>query len=850
MPRVIAEDRFRSAYLLVESSQDFRYESLRERLFWEGVAFDILNDHVSGKKKTAIAEAALRYAIESVDVITEEDEKKSEPGIFKKAMLALGKVAAVTAKGPQGQVKSRNWWLFGGGGDKETAKYKQAYDDAIDKRNEVIGKVAIKSIKEIETEIKSKNKDFPNGGSKEDFESAIKAFVDTYVKIANAAGTEVPNVDTKAQSVNLENPIPVDDANAAIADLRKVMMFYDRELKDRYTYRMDHHSRSGPRLAEVLELDSLNEIEVEDIGKEGQKTSGMKGLESNVAPGILAALGAIGVGFAWLAKQSWFLEMFREPQKIIQIVKWVKEGGSKTGVSSHLGVLMGRPGENISGMKVIDFMSEMAKRGLVKDGMPTGNLLQLAKDAGNAQFADWWKSNLAGPTHANQSLAQAIPLSGSGAPGAGGDIFTGSVMKPVIRAVAQGGGGSAVAMGTVQAAGYLSGMLGAGALASAVTIKALRMYGAENSRSSYIQAAKDMMKDVKEPPKKEEEDRPPIPDPPTGKKITVTLENRRTLFQWPQEGGKPASPFTMPGYERKPGIPISIKGDEDLKKMCVLILQQDVIAKAVTGIEGDVNALQKYTWDFIDKRTEKDKGDEGDEGDRGKPKLTTPGEGTPSVIAIKDISANESLRMDLSLRAMMLEDADIRKIGSSKRRTKSAKALKQKMKDSSGQLPFPKGASTVEKNVMNDYMQMKDGDFDLQATASDNVVQGGLNSLRKRAKSGNVVLTFSTSTIKKLKSFGIDDEKKRQEILKIYAKNPDSAPDDVAAYKRIYSKLDSSKQEDFKKYLYALGLVKKKKEEKSKKAAPKGKSEGVEEAQMENFNFSLKDLIREIVSDS
>jgi len=846
MSRVITEERFKSAYLLIESSQDFQYESLRERLFWESVAFDILEDHISGKKKTAIAEAALRYAVESVDILTEDDEKKSEPGLFKKAMLALGKAAAITAKGPQGRVKSRNWWLFGGGGDKETAKYKQAYDDAIDKRNEVIGKVAKKSIKEIEAEIKTKNKDFPNGGSKEDFESAINAFVSTYVQIANAAGTEVPNFDTKAQIVNLEDPIPVDDANAAIADLRKVMMFYDRDLQDRYTYRMDHYKRSGLRLSEALEIESLNEIEAGDIGKEGQKTSGMEGLESNVAPGIIAALGAVGVGFAWLAKQPWFLEMFKDPQKVVEVVKWVKEGGSKTGVSSHLGVLMGRPGENLSGMKVVDFMAEMTKRGLVKDGMPTGNLLQLAKDAGNSQFADWWKANLAGPAHAKQTLAQAIPLRGAGAPGAGGDIFTGSVTKPLVRAVTQGGGAAAVKLGGIKAAGYLSGMLGAGAIASAVTIKALRMYGAENSRSSVIQAALDMMKDVKEPPKKKEEDRGDIPDPGKGKKIKVVLENERTLFVYPQDAGKPVLPFNMPGYERKPGIPISIKGDEDLKKMCILILQQDAIAKAMTGVEGDINALQKYDWEFEDKRTEKD---EGDQGDKDRTSITTPGQGTPSVIAIKDVSANESFRLDLSLKSMLFEDADIRKIGTNKRRTKSAKALKQKMQGDVSQLPFPKGAGTIEKNVMNDYMQMKDGDFDLQATASDNVVRGGLNSLRKRAKSGNVVLTFSTSTVKKLKSYGIDDEAKRQEILKIYTSNPDSAPD-ISAYKKIYNKLDASKREDFKQYLSALGLVKKEEANKPSKSKKSGKSESAGETQVESVDARLRNLIWEIMQNS
>ncbi len=335
--------------------------------------------------------------------------------------------------------------------------------------------------------------EFPNtdkGKSNTDgfaeFVYALKELATAYDSIFKAATT---------------GEMPAVLANELIADLRNYIKFnLDNELSDYYKHALRENKTNKNSLLErafggqgfsagVKDNDNSQNTDV-DYAAESET---IKDLKSTKAPKILAALGALGLGFEWLVKQPWFLQLFKNPTTAKQLIQTLTKGHTQ-GVTQHLATLTGQ--SNLSGMKVSDFISLMKSKGLVDSaGNPVSNLIKLASDAGNNNFAKWWATNLAGPTHANQTLAQAIPLSGAGAPGAGGDIFTKQVTSKVGETIMQGGGLSAVGA-TVSSLGPLAGVLGIGLIASGAAIAVLRKASLQKSRAAIMASVLNIMQNV------------------------------------------------------------------------------------------------------------------------------------------------------------------------------------------------------------------------------------------------------------------------------------------------------------------------------------------------------------------
>ena len=90
-------------------------------------------------------------------------------------------------------------------------------------------------------------------------------------------------------------------------------------------------------------------------------------------------------------------------------------GTGKVGTTYGLDILNGTPGKNLSGMQVGDFMSNMEGHGLVSNGQPTQNLLNLAKAGGTspADYTAWWGEAFGGASP-TATLGKTIPTSGLG----------------------------------------------------------------------------------------------------------------------------------------------------------------------------------------------------------------------------------------------------------------------------------------------------------------------------------------------------------------------------------------------------------------------------------------------------
>jgi hypothetical protein len=344
-------------------------------------------------------------------------------------------------------------------------------------------------------EFKGTFKEFPNMKSQEEFFKAVTSMAAAY--------------DSIVEGVKQKKLKP-EEANAIIGSLRSVVkVTLDRDLADIYK-----HFR-----------ESLIKEEPVDYAKE---TGTMKGLNSTTLPKVLAALGALGIGFGWLVKQAWFLNLFKST-RTIRFMYRILTSGRTLGVTEHLAVLMGSPGANISGMGVSDFLVKMKANGLVDAaGNPTPNLLNLARDAGNNDFAKWWADNLAGPDHAGQTLAEAIPLSGAGAPMAGGQIFTSTVTTHVTPLIS---GGTLSTVGTaVVGLGPLLSTLGIGLVLSGAAVYALRQKGLKSSRAEQLATLLNKMQDVEGSgeetgPTPQPEPQPEAqPEERTGPEVVITFD--------------------------------------------------------------------------------------------------------------------------------------------------------------------------------------------------------------------------------------------------------------------------------------------------------------------------------------
>jgi hypothetical protein len=517
--------------VLLEKGQHYTWKSKNEERLWVGAAEKILEAHLLGKKTNLSEAAILAFSraqgllVETVErnlltqfvlneaesseeaekTNTEKYEKASEKkGFFGKIAQSLGKgLAWVASKLPGKKLKSRNWKILGGGGSKEDERYRKAKEEALsDAYGDVFGKELNKLVDKIEQDnYDPKNGAFPNmsgEGSGGKFKEAIYSLVNFALLARVATGAPAPEgVDMEASKNSpFIGTASASDANKLIRGVRKLLQSYDRDLEDRWIYVLESSSRNTlPTLKEVYLSEAPQE---KDLGAAGTKTSSQDSL-SMKGPAVLAALGAAGAAFGWLAGQEWFMDMFRSPEEWKNVYKTLKTVDTK-GVTQELAILIGQPGGNISGMSVEDFMAKMAEHGLAGPSgpggefMPTDKLLKLAEEAGNPNFSDWWENNLIGKD--KLTLAKAIPMSGAGAPGAGGDIGIASfVTKFVGRKLVKAAGLSAVGT-TIQTIAPFAGGLGVGLLGGAAASALLRSYGAKNSRSSVIKAALDLLADA------------------------------------------------------------------------------------------------------------------------------------------------------------------------------------------------------------------------------------------------------------------------------------------------------------------------------------------------------------------
>lgn len=386
-------------------------------------------------------EIAIKLINEEIDRLYSEG--RIDEGMWDSIKNALAKITSIRKKLPFG------------------SKEREAAEKQFDKITSKVDNQFAIQINNLTKELKQKG--FPNQKDSMEFLGQAHTIASIYDSVAAA---------TK------ECKVPEEIGNEVISDLRKMLEFFiDHELESVYK-----------RLAEA-------EDDQEGPLTGTTDTKANKELQSNQAPAVLAALGALGSGFGWLIKQPWFLALFRNPKTLVTTIKTITKL-NRLGVTEHLAVLMGRPGANLSGMTVGAMKQALRNNGLVgADGNPTTNLINLARDGGNNNFLSWWNQNLAGTMHDNMTLAKAIPFSGAGAPGAGGDIFTSTVSKSMTQVV---GGGALTAAGAALAtAAPIVSALGIGLLASGAAVYMLRRHGRKYSRLKSLQAILEEMVDVK-----------------------------------------------------------------------------------------------------------------------------------------------------------------------------------------------------------------------------------------------------------------------------------------------------------------------------------------------------------------
>jgi len=810
MSPALREQRVDQLAHLIREGADYRWENETERHIWTQVAQEFLNEHLDGRK-SLVSEACFRAHVNKNDVLLAESAARLNEGFFSGLKDMLGGGLAKTFGKAFGGVKSRNWWIFGGGGDKETAKYRQAYVDATEENQQVFAKLGQTTLKTMVDQIKGVIEDWPNGGSVKEFTDAMAKFDQFYQSVRTAAGADTTDGTPPPQGVAPK--LSVEDANAIIKKLRQAMQFFDRELKDRYTYNLESRTRRVPTLVEALLLEAGED---DDIGAEGRKTSGMKGLESNLAPGILAALGLGGIAAGLLAQSDWFIKLtsvMKEspPTEIVQnTTKFVEEtlGTVKDGQGWMWSMNNLTPGgPNITGASP---MSDVVKKIAMAGGGDFSKGVQ-AYTSGDPPFlmggektAEMLMKLKDNPNAYGKTMMDLLGHTGTGTGKKIGDLvwvksgaqLKGLVMKPVQEVIKSAGSKvlTQTALGAkITALGPWGVGIGAGLIAAAASIKALRDYGAKNSRTTYFQAAVDLFKDIKPDEVKTEtvpEQPPFVPEPIQPGKVLVTLDNKSTKVVAP--GDVVASKgFDIPKAYTLEEIPLN---DKDKTKEEVIDYLESPQGKGSVQLADGKSAkdLEGLEFEVTDKR-KKSSGSS-----------TDPGKGAVSVVSIKDWKVP---RLTTYLFESTDESADVRVAGAEAKKSKTYKELKKKFKNDPKNLPLPLGVSTREDDVIKDTMKLTDDDFDLRATSKDGDVQQGLNALRKKAKSGNVILTFSNKAHEKLATQFQMSEDDIKKLLAIYSKKPESAPK-IEAYKSILSKIkDDAKKKELRQFIIDMGMA-------------------------------------------
>ena len=376
----------------------------------------------------------------------------------------------------------------------EAEKAKQEFANTVVKiaKNQVT-KSLISQVQNIAPRFPNTDEGGSNTKGEQEFRNALFAIGQIYDSVVAAA-----EKGPKAQ-----DGMDIASANAIIKAMRDYVKYnLDFQLGDHYK----HFLKEQEELGQGEQYTGA--ARAGKSGSYSDESTAVKGLKSNKAPLILAALGGLGVGYGWLAKQSWFVDLLRDPGQIKTFITHMTSLEQK-GVTEHFATLLGKPGTNISGMKLSDFISGMKTNGLVDaSGNPTANLINMAKDGGNTNFANWWATNIAG-ADPNSTLEKIIPLSGAGAPNAGGQIFTKKVVSAITKKFVSGGLSAAAT--TLVNMGPLASTLGISLVAAGAAVKALRMKGKVSSRAALMGLLMNQMVDLD---KEEVPPQPPIIDPP------------------------------------------------------------------------------------------------------------------------------------------------------------------------------------------------------------------------------------------------------------------------------------------------------------------------------------------------
>jgi hypothetical protein len=533
---------------ITEEAQSYVWRDAHEKAYWNKQAKSMLREHMRGNK-SILVEAAIRYYAGSKNTSLVESKLLSE-GYFSKIADVLGKGIVNVMKKMPGYKTSRmrNWWIFGGGGEDEDARYQEAYDQAQRLEMSAAARVSLqKYFKAFEEYIRTEcGSAFPNHegeGSGKSFKIAIDLVVKAAMGVRVAAGDPKVYEDMADAGIpfaerptrNVEFAITKEEGDELIAGLRKRLQYWDRNLEQRYALAMEVKTSKLPTLAELY----LNEApkderdirqRANDLGKKGTKTSTMEYLKSNVLPLALGAIGAAGVSYGWLVKQDWFIKMFYDkivetaPETLAQGPPQFVTETLDAGASQHFRSLLPLTDSNtnMSSYQLKDLIRTYTAQGLtLSNGEPTSNLIGLAANP-EAFAADWKKHVMANfSKNPEMTLGKAMPLSSKwGMPGGTLTLKIASVVKEVwpsqvipamsFETLKQ----SALAASMLKYAGIASGV-GIGLMAIGAGIKLMRRYGAKNSRASYIDAALKLIDDINLPELPPPDEIEPLPPSPT-----------------------------------------------------------------------------------------------------------------------------------------------------------------------------------------------------------------------------------------------------------------------------------------------------------------------------------------------
>ena len=364
-------------------------------------------------------------------------------------------------------------------------------DAAIKQVGKIIDKESNQRFKEMMKALEARLPGFPNVKTHEDFLQGMEEFAMLYDGIVE-----------EYNDGKLEAPI----ANALIGDLRVVVRkFLDYDLKDVYKHFKENQEKIDEALpfTNQAKVDKAAEKMRQDdqggpIGsKYGDESETIKGLQSNILPGVLA-MGGVGT---LLGGAAWFRELLNapgaSPDTIIdgtkRVFATVKDGD---GFSQTLGrFLHNNPntyGENFGAR---NFFENVKSLGITPDD--PGPLQQMADDP-TAFKQEWATISDQIQNNPDASMSDVFPASNKAFwIQKGAQVALGKLPKVIGGAVASTSGAAAGAA--------TAGVFGAGLLASAAAVKLLRMKGLKSSRAQVFKDMLDVFKDVEPKTAQEQE---------------------------------------------------------------------------------------------------------------------------------------------------------------------------------------------------------------------------------------------------------------------------------------------------------------------------------------------------------